>query len=340
MIHGDHLHLKKNARRFICAGLALLWACAASAEEPAPPASQAASAAVAASAADGGGAALKSVEEMLVSPRADSPGGPWKIARLRGNPLILVIEFPDLHSQGAAFNRIAALTEKAGGPRDRVLSDQNLSALVHGLHASQATFLFGHDYRSSDLARFFNLMSRQQIEPTPTEARMLQLLLEQRVVAHGEKTISAASPEQAVITFPQMNADDPATPVDETVDAWRRETILRHELSHGQFFTRKDYRDYCWWFWQTELGLMERQRFRDYLQGLDYDSRNEELMANEAQALMMHTPDERAFQPADVGMSRSRLQQLRTRFAAGAPPNVLPVLFKTHIEGLSPSMTR
>lgn len=266
---------------------------------------------------------MDNVAEMLGDgPPLDTAA--WRFARLRSNPRILVIEFPGLRAQAGTFNRVAALTEKTGAPRDRLLSDDELAALIRGSGESADTFYFGHDYSDTSLLHFYNLAAASPTLLNPSERQLREALLARQVLAAEGARLVASAPPQAVISFTRTQADDPATPTDETVDAVRREAVLRHELSHGQFFTRDDYRAHCWEFWRGALSEVERQSFRKYLAGLDYDPQNEELMVNETQALLMHTPDPRAFDPADVGLSPERLRSLQIRFGVGVPAGVLP----------------
>ena len=62
---------------------------------------------------------------------------------------------------------------------------------------------------------------------------------------------------------------------------------------------------------------------RAYLNGLHYNPGDDDLMANEMQALLMHTPDNRAFNAGDLGISEAALAELRIRFRAGEPANGL-----------------
>lgn len=250
----------------------------------------------------------------LLQRRADD----WVPARLRGNPAVLVIEFPSLAEQGAAMNRAAALIEKSGAPRDRVLGDTELQELIARQGDSAETFYQGHGYVASQLARFFTLASRQGQALKPHEERLRRLLIQARAIA-VEGDVHKAQGLQAVISFSATQSDDPKTPLDETVDARRRESVLRHELSHGLFFTSRTYRDHCWRFWRERLSEGERKLFRRMLTRLNYDPLNEELMVNEAQAFLMHTPDQRAFNAASLGISIGMLADLRRRFLIDAP---------------------
>lgn len=240
----------------------------------------------------------------------------WRVLRLQGRPDIVVIEFPGLAEQGATMNRIAALLEKAGAPRDRVLDDAALQRLITASHDNEQTFYEGHDYRSVGLARFFSLARRQPVTLRPQEQRLLQLLLDSGLLVDAAPGLRASG-EWALITFSAAQPDDPRTAIDEGLDARRRESVLIHELSHGEFFTRPAYRAHCWRFWRERLTERERQQWRQLLGRLDYDLDNEELLVNETQALLMHTPDTRAFAGASLGVSEAQLADQRRRFREG-----------------------
>lgn len=245
----------------------------------------------------------------------------WRAARLRGNPAVLVIEFPSLREQGAAMNRAAALIEKAGAPRDKVLSDAALQALIERQGDTAQSFYQGHNYVAEQLARFFALAARQGQGLNAQEQRLKRLLADAHAVS-GDGEATVAKGLQAVISFTAAQHDVPSTPGDETVDERRRESVLRHELSHGLFFTSREYRDHCWRFWRDRLSHDEREALRSMLARLHYDPGNEELMVNEAQAFLMHTPDERAFNADSLGLTAAKLADLRKRFLLGAPKSL------------------
>jgi hypothetical protein len=240
----------------------------------------------------------------------------WRVLRLQGAPDIVVIEFPNLAEQGATMNRIAALLEKAGAPRDQVLDDAALQRLITASHDNEQTFYEGHDYRSAGLARFFSLARQQQRVLRPQERRLRQLLLDIGLLVDAAPDLRASG-EQALVTFSAAQPDDPRTSINEGLDARRRESVLLHELSHGEFFTRPTYRAHCWRFWRDRLSERERQQWRQLLGRLDYDLNNEELLVNEMQALLMHTADTRAFDGASLGVSEVQLADQRRRFREG-----------------------
>ncbi len=242
----------------------------------------------------------------------------WRSARLQENPAVLVIEFPSLAAQGLTMNRMAALLEKADAPRDRVLGDGELAALIARGGDTLQTFYQGHDYDGAGLARFYALVQRQGLVLNSDELRLRRLLLDQGLLA---ETPTGLQPQgtQAVITFTATQADDPATPGDETIDTRRRESVLRHEASHGLFYTRAAYRAYCRRFWLEALNDAQRQQFRGFLARMGYDQRDEELMLNETQAFLLHTPDARAFNAQAVGLPEPVLTELRAGFWRSLP---------------------
>ncbi|MBH9577751.1 hypothetical protein [Inhella proteolytica] len=242
---------------------------------------------------------------------AERSQGDWRVVRWQENPAVAVLQFPDLAQQGAALNRLAALVEKGGAPRDRLLGSAELLQLIQAGGDNPQTFFGGHNYRLSQLLRFHGLANRQGIGLSPEEQRLRQLF-----EAQGWWGEQAA--DKVLITFTDLQADDPGTPQDEGVDAVRRESVLRHELSHARYFTDPRYRARCGEMWRQWLNAAERQRIRKVLAEQGYDAQNEDLLINEAQALLFHTADTRAFGAASFGLTEARLTALRKRFHASA----------------------
>ena len=269
-----------------------------------------------------GGPKLLSEAQLLALP----PAQDWHVALLASNPAVLVIEFPGLQTQGRALNRIAAFVEKRAASRDRVLTDAQLAALLASLGDNTSSFLQGHDYHAVALARFFNQARRQGVQLNPEEGRLLQLLQDVGLLMEPMAARAADASlrvdeawrgveARALVTFTAVQPDDPETVPDETIDALRRQSVLRHELSHGEFFTDPAYRERCWRFWRSALSGAERDLFLRYLAAQGYEVADEDLMVNEMQALLLHTPDPRAFKASDLGLSEAELEALRVRFA-------------------------
>jgi len=239
------------------------------------------------------------------------------VYRLVENPRILLIDFPSLAEQGRAMNRLAALIEKSGMPRDRVLSEPEMAVAV----PNPDTYYLAHDYAATSLARFFSLAEAETQPLNQQERDLLALLVGAGVIVRAGAGYAAATPEMAVVTLVQ--ADAPGVPTSEAVDASLRDTMLHHEVSHGEYFTNPAYRAHCERFWRERLSEAERALFRAFLAGNGYDPANETLMINEMQAYLMHTPDPRAFSAELLHVTPDKLADLRRRFMDPQPPTPL-----------------
>lgn len=238
-------------------------------------------------------------EAGLLEHRATEP----RLLRLADNPAVFVIDFPNLDWQGAALNRVAALIEKAGLPRDRVLTQEELAAAIARSGDTPATFYYGHNYRGVSLDRFFRTAARDGIALSAEEAWVeAQYRLARSLVPEGQEIaiLSVAAP-------------------DGRIDLEARATILRHELGHGLFATRPAYADHIRRVWRERFTEAERAAFRAFLAREDYDTSNEEMMIDEAQAYLLHTPNPRFFSPRHVGMDEAGVARLRALMREGAP---------------------
>lgn len=223
--------------------------------------------------------------------------------RWSANPLVWVLDFPSLETQGQAMNRVAALVEKAGAPRDRVLDDAELAAAIAADRRTTGNWYFGHNYRASDVLRMFELAERQGIRLTPPE-----LWLHTQVELAGRVDRGR---EAAILTIPGLGPQ---------VDMQLRRNILRHELGHGQFFTLPFFAAHVMRVWESGFTDAERTDMRRFLAADGYDTRQEEMMANEAMAYLIYTPDRRFFDPArDLGWSDAQAERLRALLRAQAP---------------------
>jgi len=226
------------------------------------------------------------------------------VFRFADNPHILILDFASLRAQGKMLNRVAAFVEKAELPHSRVLTDGELDAAIRAQGDTVETFYFGHDYAAVSLARFFALADSQGIALDPQEEKLRALLTQEGWLAPG---VAAG-----VISLPAVGSDPRVT-------AAVRAVILRHELSHGEFFSNPGYAEYVHDFWLTAMTGEERGAVRGFLAKADYDVREEELMFNEMQAYLMFTRDPTFVTAEMVGLTDTRLAALRARFLAGMP---------------------
>jgi hypothetical protein len=227
-----------------------------------------------------------------------------EVFRFQDAPRVLVLSFASLHEQGQMFDRIGAFVEKTGLPRDRALDETDLQAAIRLAGDTEDTYYYGHDYRAADMARFFALADRDGIVLHPEEEVLRRLLTQEGMLVPGA--------DGAVISIPPNSATPP-------IDEAARATILHHELSHGAYFTDPAYAAYARNFWETVLTEAQRANFRRFLGSEGYDATNEDLMLNEAQAYLIHTPDRRYFRPELVGLSEPEAARLRQIFLSGMP---------------------
>lgn len=235
----------------------------------------------------------------ILAHRAQAP----TLFRLDANPRIFIADFPSLDQQGAAFNRTAALVEKAGLPRDRVLDDAGLTAAIARSGDTPGTYYYGHNYRGRDLERFFALADRDGIRLTAEETWL------RGQIARIRRLVPAPA-EFAIISVPG---------IEERVDAAMRRAILQHEIGHGHFFTDARFAAHVGRVWREVFTEGERASFRAFLEREGYDPAIEEVMMNEAMAYLIFTPDPRFFTPAHAGLTDARADALRAALREGAP---------------------
>lgn len=235
---------------------------------------------------------------------ADAPSQ-LAVYRFASQPAVVVLQFPSLAEQALMLNRVAALIEKSGYPHEQVLPRAELNARIVAGGATPDDFYYGHDYRSADLLRFFGLA-------TDLNAQEQDLRLLIHKLGWDEKGAVGA-----LVTLVRQTAGDAA------LDPTARAAILRHELSHGVYFTNPEYAAYSAHFWRDVLTPDERAKFVAFLAREGYDTSLSDLMINETQAYLMHTPDRRFFSPSALGLTQQRVAELRQIFLVSMPSSWL-----------------
>lgn len=226
------------------------------------------------------------------------------VFRFADDSRILVLDFASLYEQGMTLNRVAALIEKAGAPRNRVLSDAELMHAIRADGSTVSNYYYGHDYSAASLRRFFDQADAAHIRLDAQEVRLRRLL--------DQVGWFAPNARGGLISVPAVGSDP-------NVTLSARYAILHHELSHGLFFSDADYAGFVHDFWNAGLKQDERAGVRKFLGSEGYDVTYEELMYNEMQAYLMFTRDPAFFSPARVGMSTQRLAALQTQFLRNMP---------------------
>ncbi|MEY2631579.1 MAG: hypothetical protein RIR00_233 [Pseudomonadota bacterium] len=203
------------------------------------------------------------------------------------------------------------------------MSNEELADYIRATGRTEDTFAYGNDFRVYELVVFFNLADFANIQLNDQERWLRNFLLQQKLIEKPLGYYRVKGRNNVILSLPQEQPAPVGGPRTAQVTPLARETILRHELSHAEFFTNKAYANYCRQFWDREMSEKARQGFLTFLGQNSYDAENRELMVNEAQAYLMHTPDPAAFNARKVGLSEAELGVLRQKFLAGNPPTAL-----------------
>lgn len=238
------------------------------------------------------------------------------VFQYEGRHSITVIDFPSLNEQGKMFNRVVALIERMGAPRERVLGNEELAQFIRSVGKTESTLAYGNDFLIGELVVFYNLAELGGIELNKEELALRQFLIERRLIIHRTGFYQALMPQAVILSIPQESGGGGGGP---PVSPLARKTILSHEISHAEFYTNPAYASYCRHFWRSTLTEAQRKAFRKFLSLSSYNPDNEEMMINESQAYLMYTPDPRAFNAAMLGLSDKEITVLRQRFREDNP---------------------
>jgi hypothetical protein len=224
---------------------------------------------------------------------------------------VLIIDFPKLSQQGAAFNRVSAFIERQRAPHDRVLSEQEFETYLQSVGKTQETLSYGNNFTIGNLVVFFNLADDRGVPLNEYERAVLGLLTRLQLVVKRTGFYQAKDPDAVVLSVPQVGAA-PAGTQDVTLSI--RTSILSHELSHAEFYTNGLYAEFCRYFWRQVLNDEQRKGFRDFFERSTYDANLEDVVINEWQAYFVHTNERAAFRGSLVGIPEEELERLRGEF--------------------------
>lgn len=229
---------------------------------------------------------------------------------------VLILDMPNLREQGKMFSRIVVFLEKGNTPKTRILTTGELQEWMKDSHTSIEQLTAGNNMHVADLVRFFNT-AHQQGEPlTHNERRLLDLLQNWNVLREVDSQWVLVEPDRFLVTIPQSSMVRGCKQC--LVTAAQRCTILEHEMSHAKFALDNDYREHTLRFWFKTMSLDVREKFVSFLTSRGYDPNNHELMIDEMQAFLMHTPDTAMFSASELGVTHADLEDLRQAFNKSA----------------------
>lgn len=184
-------------------------------------------------------------------------------------PNILFFDTANYAVQDDLFRRLAFFVEKAGY-KGTLVSDEVLNG-KHGYNA--------HDYRSKDLARFFDLAELENFPLNEKELKLKEILLKNEIIYRGSDG-RIIEGNGALISISQESTPN------------LRQVFVAHEGWHGLYFTDEDFRNVTASIYYT-ADPDAIQFLHAYFQAtptLNYDVTDEDLMKNEFMAYMLQRP--------------------------------------------------
>jgi hypothetical protein len=259
------------------------------------------------------------LREQIVNAQAAERTFYW----LQDNPRVLVLDMPNVEDQSRVFARLVIFIERSSAPRHRILSVDEVLKWQLANKETLATLTIGNNIRANDFALFFNT-ARLQMEPiTEDEQWLLARLLEYGVIKAVENGYESLAPEKIVISAPQVSKIEGCANC--TITPLKRDLILRHELAHARFITDQVYRNYVWWFWHNILTSQQRVDISKYLRSLGYDLGAPDMLINEMQAFLIHTPESEYFSSRAAGLPGKQLNEVQAAFKKHFPSVAQPL---------------
>jgi hypothetical protein len=218
----------------------------------------------------------------------------YEVFRWESFPSVLIFDFADYAVQDRFLKRLAFYVEKAEF-RGRLAADREIASL-HGWNA--------HDYRSQDLASFFEAARIAGFPLLPEERELEQLLVKTGILRReGDGSIAAG--EGAIIS---ISRESPG---------YLRSRLLTHESFHGIFFIDQDFREFSRRRWEN-LSPQASRFIRALFGSMAYDTRDTGLMINELMAYCLQQPVSQAARYFGV-IQAGRLAELPRRQGALPP---------------------
>ncbi len=179
-------------------------------------------------------------------------------------PKILIFDTADYGVQASFFKRLAFYVEKKGYT-GQLLSDGDLEG-KHGWNA--------HDYRSIDLASFFQAAEDRRFELRDSEKLLREILLHNGIISYDKENSVYLPVQGGLISISRSSSE------------YLRELFLVHEGMHGIFFSSPAYRDGCFQVWEA-LSAEMKEYWDRFFRWMSYDADNVYLVVNELQAYLL-----------------------------------------------------
>ncbi|GHU54866.1 hypothetical protein FACS189442_1700 [Spirochaetia bacterium] len=202
---------------------------------------------------------------ILAYPQKNWRKADYEVFRWEGFPSLLIFDTADYAVQDRLLKRLAFFTEKAGYT-GRLASDAEI-ADQHGWNA--------HDYRSEDLARFFEVARAINFPLLKEERELEKILLDADIIRRSGNSI--VSGEGGFISISRESPD------------YLRTLFMVHECFHGLFFTDADFREFSRRRWERFDPAVKRF-ILSYFDYQHYNIKDEYLVVNEFMAHCLQQP--------------------------------------------------
>ncbi|GHU78742.1 hypothetical protein FACS189462_3910 [Spirochaetia bacterium] len=196
---------------------------------------------------------------ILAYPQKNWRRADYEVFRWEGFPSLLIFDTADYAVQERLLKRLAFFTEKQGYT-GRLATDAEI-ADQHGWNA--------HDYRSEDLARFFEVARLINFPLLKEEQELEKILLDADIIRRSGNSIVGG--EGGIISISRESPD------------YLRSQFMAHECFHGLFFIDADFREFSRGRWEKFDPAAKRfiLSFFDYQH---YNIKDEYLVINEFMA--------------------------------------------------------
>lgn len=186
----------------------------------------------------------------------------FEVYRWTSDPQIVILDFKTLDMQDLYVKRLVFFLEKAGS-RGELVSD----AFMKGKHGWNA-----NDFSPESLARFFTAARQAAFPLNAWEEYFLRCLCAWGLLIQDEQGIRPGT--GAIVSIAQDSY------------ASTRKLLLQHEMTHGIYFTSKEFRDFVAQEWK-DLPAEPKSFLIRFFQFKRYDTSDAGLMINEFQAYLL-----------------------------------------------------
>ncbi|GHU29783.1 hypothetical protein FACS1894172_01620 [Spirochaetia bacterium] len=203
--------------------------------------------------------------EILYYPQESWRNEDYEMFRWKDFPSIVIFDTASYNVQNALFKRIAFFVEKAEF-RDTLAQDREIADL-HGWNA--------HDYRASDLSRFFDTAAQSSFPLNSYEETLKYMLIDSGVIVPVGSGFVAGT--GAILSISRESPE------------YVRARLMIHECFHGLFFIDAEFRTFSRSRFER-LDPVAKRFLIAYFEYQQYNIDDGYLVVNEFMAYVLQQP--------------------------------------------------